>query len=125
MSVVHSGVPCKVCRKPIPPATARHCGNERRGYVCENCYVSHYVNTQALSQQLTQQCANDVPIECPLCHQDLDQIERATGSRSMYFHTIEGVAALLCKFCSDSYVYKSGQFKDTEYGKKLGVTGYK
>jgi hypothetical protein len=125
VSIVHFGKTCRICHKGIAPVEALHCGNERRGYICLKCQSNYHRNYNILTQQLTEGACSDRPVTCAQCNRDLDQIHRVTGQRSLYAQWIDGVLALLCKFCSDAYIPKSGQFEQTEFGKRLGVTGYK
>ena len=125
MAVILFGHPCKICKKSIAPAALKIAGNERRGYICDKCQVKGENNYHILTQQLTQTYANEQDVECQRCNKNLDEIKRLTGLRSLFAHTIDGVLALLCQTCSDYFIPRSGQFNDTEFGKKLKIAGYK
>lgn len=112
---------CKICRKGIGPATARYCGNRKRGFTCIDCQIKDRYNRAQMSSQIEQNYVNDIGQSCQRCYKTLDQIEFETGSRSLWAHRIDGIMAMLCKDCSDWYIPKSGQFKDTWFGFWRGI----
>ncbi len=125
MAVVLIGVPCKICKKGIPPSAATQAGNDRRGFICEKCKMQSYINYMNFTDELTAIYQSEKDVVCPRCNHNLDEIARLTGLRSLFAHHIDGILAMLCKTCSDYFIPRSGQFGNTEFGKKLKIAGYK
>lgn len=118
---VRISTPCKICRKGIGPATLRYCGNKKRGYICFDCRAKSTINMAQLTSWIETNYLTDYGQHCARCLKTLDQIEFETKDRSLFLHDIDGVKAFLCHTCSDWYIPKSGQFKDTVFGFLRGL----
>jgi hypothetical protein len=117
MAIIIFGVPCNQCGKAISLSDAPFCGQPADGYKCFECQEKHKQALTFLTRRIGENYRTLHTSECEVCLKTLDEIEAATGRRSLFFHWKDGCLQKLCKPCSDDYERQNRKlYKGTAYG---------